>query len=114
MIKGEAISNQPQYVITFILFFFNRGQDLDRNLTVSGMSPLCYLHGNYRSMNLARTTSQEIPNIINQLKDSCPGHDNIHAKILKLAVHIISPVLSELIIPSYQSGVFQNNPKLLR
>ena len=73
-----------------------------------------YLHGNYPSMTLIPTTSDEITNVIKQQKNSYPGHDNIHVKILNLASTVISPVLSRIINNSLQIGIFPDTLKIAK
>lgn len=114
MVNGEAVSNRSTICNEINTFFSSIGQNLDKNLPASDLSPLHYLRGSFPSMTLTPTTPQEITNIINQLKDSCPGHDNVHVKILKLAAHTVSPILSVLINSSFQKGIFPNNLKIAK
>ena len=95
-------------------FFSSIGRELDSNLTASHVSPMHYLHGNYPSMTLTLTTSDEITNVIKQQKNSCPCHDNIHVKILKLASTVISPVLLRIINHSFQIGIFPDTLKIAK
>lgn len=76
------------------------------------MSSQRYLHGHFPSMKMIPTTPDETTKIIRQLKDSCPSHDNIHIKILKLSTHVMCPVPSKLINISCQCGLFPNNLKI--
>lgn len=44
--------------------------------------------------------------VIAQLKDTSPGHDDIHVKVIKIISSIISPILSKLINNSFITGHF--------
>ena len=65
-------------------------------------------------MQLTPTTPEEVTDIIKQLKDSSPGHDDIHVKVFKQTSHLISPIVSKLINESFVSGVFPSILKIAK
>lgn len=56
------------------------------------------------SFYLRPVTSLEIENIINNLKSTSAGHDNIHIKVVKKCSYIISSFLEYIINLSFQKG----------
>ena len=60
------------------------------------------------------TTSLEITSLINGLKDSSPGLDGIHVKILKLSATVLAPIISKLINLSFSVGIFPDRLKIAK
>ena len=93
-------------------YFSNIGHDLSSSLPPSNVSPLTYLHNsNYHDFVLLDTSSDEIISIIKSLKDSSPGYDGIHIKIIKKTASVLAPVISKLINMSFQYGIFPDTLK---
>lgn len=84
------------------------GEYLDATLPHSDSSPLQCLNGNFPSIRLSLTTSQEIKDIITELKVFSPGYDGVHAKVIKPGSSVLAPVPSTLINQSFRSGIFPN------
>lgn len=112
LMVGDVVTSNPTIICNKINSFFSSFEhELDSKLQESNVTPLRYLHGHFPTMNLTPTTSDEITKIIRQLKDSCPGHDGVHIKVLKLSTHVLS---SKLKNNSFQRDMFPNNLEIAK
>lgn len=48
------------------------------------------------------------------MKNSSPGHDDIHIKIIKHTITLLAPRISELVNDSFQCGIFPDDMKLAK
>ena len=55
---------------------------------------------------LRPTTTTEIKTLINSLKDTSSGHDEVNTKSVKRCNDIISPFLEYIINSSFRNGIF--------
>ena len=60
---------------------------------------------------LSQVTETEILSVIDELKNSAPGYDDIPLALIKEAISILSPILCHLCNCSFLSGIF---PDLLK
>ena len=95
----------------FNTYFANIGKNLANDIPRTNTTPLSYLCNSYPEFHPIDTTPQEVEVIIKSLKDSAPGHDDIHVKIIKQTATIIAPVISKLINNSFLTGTFPNKLK---
>lgn len=98
------------YIIRYEIrnYFSTAGQHLDAILPHTDASPLQYRSVNFPSMSLSLTTSSEIKDIMIDIKNSSPGYDGIHTKVIKLWSSVLAPVLFTLINLSFRCGIFSD------
>lgn len=95
-------------------YFATIGSNLAKALPTTNVSPTNYLTNNYPDFRLLDTSPAEITNIIKSLKDSAPGLDGIHIKVLKLTATLVSPYISKLINLSFHTGIFPSHLKVAK
>jgi len=89
--------------------------DLAKSITPSNRHPTSYIQQvNDSTLFLAPTTESEICSIIKNFKLASPGHDDIHAKIVKKTSSPILKLLSYLINASLSQGVFPDELKIAK
>lgn len=113
-VNGQKVTDPNVICNQFNSYFSSVGQKLASEIPASDSSPLQYLIGNYPDMELSDTSPQEILSIIKDLKDSGPGHDEIHIKVIKQAAIILAPVISRLINLSFGLGKFPEKLKIAK
>ena len=89
-------------------FFVNIGSNLARKIPTSPTKPTTFLKNDYcKSMFLAPTTSEEIADIVSNLKNSSSsGYDNIPTKLIKYCNVELAPVLAHINNESLVEGIF--------
>lgn len=111
-INGSVATDPMIIANAFNNFFINVGPSLANTLPHTDVNPLSYLpNTNKHSIFIEPTTTDEVKNIIILLKSSSPGHDEIHAKIIKATFNYFIDILVYLINLSFQQGVFPNELK---
>ena len=109
LINGKQVDNPGVIADHFNEYFIKIGQALDRKIPKSHTPLSSFLNGTFDiSINLEPCTEQEVNKIINELKESAPGWDEISSSLLKetkehyikALVHIIYLSLSQGIFPS--------------
>lgn len=76
-------------------YFSNIGQELTNKIPICNTSSMSYLSNIYNDYTPLDTSPEEIISIIKSIKDSAPGHDGIHIKVIKLASTILVPIISK-------------------
>ena len=111
--NGVNITDGYEIATKFNEFFVNIGPDLASKIDDTGTNPITFLKGTFdNSMFLTPCSDIEVTEIINSLKLSTPGYDQITAKVLKVAQDIVSPLLSHVINNSLSSGIFPKELKI--
>ncbi len=105
MTDSQMLSNH------FNKYFVSVGKDLASTLPRSDTDPLSYLSHNHREFLPSDTSPEEITAIINSLKESAPGFDNIYTKALKKTAPVLAPVISKKINKFFQTGIFPERLK---
>lgn len=113
-VNDTCISDVNDISNHFNTYFTNIGINLANQIPCCNISPLTYLTNAYPDFVPYNTTPEEITLIIKSLKDSAPGYDDIHMKVLKKAAPVIAPVLSTTINNSFQTGVFPTSLKVAK
>ena len=93
--NGKEVTNPKEISEHFNKFYVNVGPTLASKIPESNKSPADYLKGDYTcSFHATPVTDAEMELIINSLKDSASGWDELSAMIIKAAKeHIISPLV---------------------
>ena len=80
---GETLTNN-QVADNFNNFFVNVGPSLAKKIPVNNVNPLSYMgNRNIHCILLKDVETSEVSKIIKEMKNSSPGWDDIHAKIVK-------------------------------
>ena len=87
-----------------------------KKIPTGSHAPTDFLTGNYcDSMFFSPTTTEEVMDIINNLKNSnSTGVDNISVKLIKACGSILSPILSHINNHSLVSGIFPDALKIAK
>ena len=97
-------------------FFVNVGPDLARKVPSSPTKPSSFLKNDYcKSVFLALTTTEEIADIVSNLKNSSSsGYDNIPTKLIKYCNNELAPVIAHINNQSLTDGIFPTSLKITR
>ena len=95
-------------------YFSNVGKNLANGLPNCDISPMHYMKGNFPTFKFMPVTESEVINAIRDLKMSGPGYDGIHVRVIKLADHVLSPILTKLINLSFIRGVVPDSLKIAK
>lgn len=111
-----SIKPTPIDSVNFVnSYFANIGKQLAENILLNfpnANKPPSYIKSTLFSFVLLETDTNEIKSVINNLKsDSAPGWDNIPTTFLKLATHILTPIICHLVNLCFKIGTF---PYLLK
>lgn len=99
----------------FNRYFSTVASDLESQIPRTDRSPYDYLlDNNLSSIFLSRVSPAEMVGNIDKLKNSSTGLDSVPVKLLKLAKHIISLPLANLVNESFSSGTFPDSMKCAR
>ena len=108
------ISDPVEVANTFNEHFCTIGEKLDRSTPIVNSNPLSYLNRHNRSFYYAPCCAAEIKLIIDSFKNKRVNIDVIPAFIYKLMADFISPIVSDLINFSVESGAFPDVLKIAR
>lgn len=110
---NEEILTDPQAMCNSMNnYFVNIGRKMNESLPPSDTNPLQYLRGVYSNNFVITPTSfEEINKTVKDLKVTSPGYDELHVNLLRNTIHIIGPVLVDIINLSFHQGIF---PDLLK
>ena len=116
LIDNQATSDLNSITRHFNKFFVNIGPNLAKKIPHTDVDPIQYLTNNNidRSIYLHPTSDKEVENVINDLRNSSPGYDEINTKLLKCTFQIYLPVLVHLLNLSLSQGIFPNEMKIAR
>ena len=94
-------------------FFINVGPNLAKNIPKMNKTPLyCMNNRLLESMFVEYVSSDEINKIINNLKNSACGWDELSVKFLKLSTEFIVDPLTHICNQSLQEGIFPEQLKI--
>jgi hypothetical protein len=115
VINGNLTSNCQIIADSFNKFYTNIGPDLARSIPQSNRHPASYIQqNNENTLFLTPTNESEICSIIKNLKNASPGHDDIHAKIIKKTCSPILKLLTHLVNLSLSQGNFPDELKIAK
>ena len=97
----------------FNIFFTNVAKHLAAKIPDTTKEATSYIeHSNINSIILGEVSSDEISKVINCLKNTSPGWDNINSKVVKSTYHLYIAPLTYLINLSLAQGVFAKELKI--
>jgi len=113
---GSLIKDPVEIAKKFNKFFINIGSELREKIPTSSITPNHFLKGHYSdSMFLLPTTTEEVTDIIHNLKNSTSvGHDNISTKLIKSCAATLAPVLAHINNQSLTEGLFPDAMKIAK
>ncbi|MGL1889690.1 MAG: reverse transcriptase domain-containing protein [Reichenbachiella sp.] len=113
LINGKVVYDSQVIANEFNIFFVSIGPLLAKDI-VSTVNPLFYLTPVVNSIVMLEMSIMEVRYIIESLKDSSPGWDNIPTLVAKQCVDSYIEPLTDLINKSISEGVFPSELKLAR
>ena len=106
MSNGKLLTDKSDIVQHFNNYFSNIGSSLAKNLKTENINPLDYVKSIKNSIFLKDVDSNEVKNIIVTLKNTCPGYDNIHTKVIKSTYNLFLIPLTHVLNQSIDQGIF--------
>ena len=96
-----------------MIFFISVGPNLANKIPNQTKSPLSYLGGRLpNTIFLEPVSDEEVEGIVNNVKNSAPGYDEITASILKFSLPVIRSPLTHILNLPLLEGVFPNELKI--
>ena len=117
MIKSNnrMITDDTEIANVFNEFFASVGPDLAKHIPETGKSPTEYIkNSTINSIVLENVTEKELFNVINSLKISAAGHDEIGSKHIKISCSFILKPLLHICNMSFTHGVFPGDLKIAK
>ena len=112
---GESIENPFNIAEKFNEFFVNIGLNLANNIPHCDANPLDSIKGTFSIIStFDPPDSQEISDIIESLKSSAAGHDNIPASLVKQVKSSILEPLRHVFSLSLKTGVIPHELKIAK
>ena len=107
--EAKDIANQ------FNLYFTTVGSNLAKKIRDIGIKPEFFLQAQYiNSFFFSPVTENDIQILINSLRDSSPGYDDIKPKVVKHVSTEIIVSLTHIINVSLETGIFPNDLKIAK
>ena len=110
---SDKLTRDANLIATsFNKHYINVGPNLSKTIPYTDKDPLSYIsEHNVNSMFLNSVSEEETATTIELLKESSPGHDAIHSKVIKSSFqHFLKP-LTYLINLSFSTGAFPDKLK---
>lgn len=115
MINGKPESRAEIIANKFNHYFTNIGRDLAENIPSTPVDPLSYIPtAVQQSIFLSSVESTEVERIIKSLKNTSPGFDGIHAKVVKNSYSLYLQPLVHILNLSIHQGFFPDDMKIAR
>ena len=112
-VNGCISSNSSIITNAFNKYFIEVGPKLASNIK-SNINPTSYVSGITSSIYIPDITEIEIRNVVNTLKNSSPGWDEIQPKMFKSFIDLYINPLMTLINMSFKQGVFPAELKIAK
>ena len=114
-VDDNEVTSPEGIVNTLNDYFVSIGEKLSNNIPAVNSSHMDFL-GDACPNNLTfrPVTTEYVVKVINELKVSSAGYDNIHINILKSSSNILSPILTQIINQSLSNGIFPDKLKRSR
>ena len=113
LINDKLITNSQNICDCLDSYFTNLGTNLSKGI-LSSTSPLNHVTFLHHSLFFTPTNQFVVEKIINNLKITSPGYDDIHSKIIKQISMIIAMPLSHIINCSLISGIVPSKLKIAK
>ena len=114
-VNNELIEDSEQIANEFNTYFTNIGKKILTKRQAYPSSPEQFLTREFPDIHyFHRTNEVEIKRIIKSLKNSSPGHDEVHVRVMKIGVYILAPTLCNLVNNSFDNGIFPDTLKIAR
>ena len=115
-IIGNKSTSDPSTISnSFNKHYVNVGPNLAKDIPNSTKDPLSYIKcSNLHTIVLESASEEEVCRIIRSLKESCAGHDGIHAKVVKQTYRSFITPLTHIINLSLTHGIFPDQLKTAR
>ena len=113
LINDKLITNSKNICDCINSYFTNLGTNLSKGIP-SSTNPLNYVNFLHHSLFFTPTYQFEIGKIINNLKITSPGYDDIHKKIIKQISMIIAMPLSHIMNCSLIYGIVPSKLKIAK
>ena len=113
-IGNKKVNDNKLIAEGFNKYFVNIGPNIAKDIpSYDNVNPVDYIKNKLsKSIFLQPTNSEEISNLIKQLKNCSPGYDGITPKIVKLFSSKLSEPLTHIFNLSLSQGVFPDELKL--
>ena len=111
--NGQVTDDKQIISEKFNDFFISVGPNLANKIPNQTKSPLSYLGDRLpNTIFLEPVSDEEVEGIVNNLKNSAPGYDEIIASILKFSLPVIRSPPTHILNLSLLEGVFRNELKI--
>ena len=112
-ISDKFITDSKIISDSFNSYFTNIGKNLASKIPNSNLNPLHYIEStNEKTMVMYEASEDEIINVIKLLKQSAPGPDGIHSKIIKSSYAKFIKPLKHTLNLSLSQGIFPKELKI--
>ena len=117
--KQFIINNSPTSDRTLTANHFNNhfatiAAAIHNSIPATHTLPTSHIPHRRHSMYLNETTPQEIFNITITLKDSSPGWDDLHIKVYKRCIHILTPIITNILNHCIRECIFPSELKIAK
>ena len=112
-INSKLTIDKKQIENSFNNYFVNIGKSLAQQIT-STINPLSYKNTNIHSIYIPDIYKNEIIIVINTLKNSAPGNDEMPASILKQCIETYIDPLTHLVNLSINQGIFPDELEIAK
>ena len=114
-IGNENESDKGKIANGFNNYFVNIGKDLAKKIPITDINPLDYIKStNTQSIMVDPVDQSEVKRILLSFKNTSPGWDGIHPKVLKQTSELCMNVITYVMNLSITTGFFPNSLKLAK
>ena len=114
MLNNERIENDIRISKEFNNYYVSVGSTLASKINDHSCNALDYIQSNVQSMAIPNYYENDVTLVINSLRKSSPGWDNIPTLIAKQVIHCYIKFLAFLINQSIIEGVFPDELKIAK
>ena len=105
-VDGRIIADRSLLANEFNRHYVNVATNIHNRVPPSDLNPVRNIERNDHTMHLRETDETEIRNVIQSLRDSSPGWDDLSGRTLKSSLEPILPALTCVLNRCLQEGVF--------
>ena len=115
LINNQIITENDKIVEAFNKYYVNLGSSLAKKIPLNEKDPTVFIkHSVCSTIYINEVSSNELIIIINSLKDTSPGWDDIHAKVVKQTYQSYLKPLLHLCNLSLTKGIFPKELKIAK
>lgn len=115
LINNSIVTSEEDICSSFNTYFTNVGINLAKNIPLITANPTSYIKDSVsNTITYVSCNISEILNIINSLKNSGPGSDNIPSNVVKLSANYIAAPIAHIINICFNNGIFPDNLKVAK